>query len=811
MEPRLPVNPAVRPGPPAGQAEPFRYRLGLDLGSNSIGWCVLDLDAGGRPCGVRDAGVRILSPNEEAGRDPQSKTSLAAERRDARSARRRRGRFVRRRDRLMETLIGAGLMPVDRIVRKSLERLDPYALRKEALDRRLSPSEIGRALFHLNQRRGFKSNRIISDSDHDERSSMKQGIKRLEVELESAGVRTLGELLANGRSGPGGGSVRFRPERNGSKNLYAFYPTRSMIESEVDAIWTSQRRWHSDLLTDELLRKIQHIIVDQRPLKPQVPGRCTLFSEDERAPKAHPLFQRFRIFQDVGSLRVREGLSERPLRLDERDHVVLALASCVGAGSGGIVPFERLRAKAGLLDGARLNSEGAADRRKGFACDETSLKLRSKNAFDRVWDGLPHERRCAVVERLLEVQDEAGLCSWLRREFGLSPDAAEFVSGVRLPQGYGHLGLPALRGLVEVFEKESEAFVDSRTGEVWRRPLTYDEAVGRLGVHHSDFRPSARLERLPYYGEVLPRSVVAREVGSSRSQERRGRVSNPTVHIGLNQLRVVVNALISVYGPPSEIVVELARELKLSRQRKIEVRKENRENRQRNDRIRETLGERGVADTYESRLRMRLYEQLPASEHVCVYTGTPISLEMLFGGLVEIDHVLPYSKTLDDGFSNKVLCTVEANRTKGNRAPEDAWSGEALREIVERAERLFQEKCWRFQIGAMAARSPPSPPLTAVLNTRATKLKQDRHDTVSGPTKSYHALHIQVSGKDVRGIDPVVAVTIWDSHRESLRGIRGDRRRLVGRIEVDFRLGCIGPKQAGPENGCQHGRKHFLT
>ena len=59
-----------------------------------------------------------------------------------------------------------------------------------------------------------------------------------------------------------------------------------------------------------------------------------------------------------------------------------------------------------------------------------------------------------------------------------------------------------------------------------------------------------------------------------------------------------------------EIVVELARELKLSRQRKIEVLKENRQNRQRNGRIREKLGERSVADTYESRLRMRLYEQL---------------------------------------------------------------------------------------------------------------------------------------------------------------------------------------------------------
>ena len=71
---------------------------------------------------------------------------------DARAGIPWRGRFVRRRDRLMETFVGAGLMPVDRIVRKSLERLDPYALRKEALDRRLSPSEIGRALFHLNQR-----------------------------------------------------------------------------------------------------------------------------------------------------------------------------------------------------------------------------------------------------------------------------------------------------------------------------------------------------------------------------------------------------------------------------------------------------------------------------------------------------------------------------------------------------------------------------------------------------------------------------------------------------------------------------------
>ena len=161
-----------------------RYRLGLDLGSNSIGWCAVLLDGKGTPCGVLDAGVRILTPNEEAGRDPQSKQSLAANRRAARSMRKRRDRFLRRRDRLMETLIEHGLMPKDKTERKDLEKLDPYWLRAAALGQRLELPEIGRAIFHLNQRRGFKSNRI-TDSDDSEGSAMKAGMKALDERLRA--------------------------------------------------------------------------------------------------------------------------------------------------------------------------------------------------------------------------------------------------------------------------------------------------------------------------------------------------------------------------------------------------------------------------------------------------------------------------------------------------------------------------------------------------------------------------------------------------------------------------------------------------
>ena len=694
------------------------YRLGLDMGTNSIGWCAVTLDAEGRPGGVMDAGVRILTPNDEAGRDPKSKSSLAATRTAARGERRRHDRFLRRQERLMAILIEAGLMPRDREQRKALEKLDPYWLRKRALDHRLELHEIGRALFHLNRRRGYKSNRI-ADPDDDEKSAMKQGARALAAAIGMpGGPRTLGEFLADrhrrdrtGHRQPGDKSpepVRFRPTAQGARNLYDYYPTRALVETELDRIWTQQRRHHEDALNHGLQERIERLIVDQRPLKPQIAGRCTFrpgediaamfgFPIDcgERAPRAHPLFQRFRILQDACQLRiVRSGRAERCLTVAERDAVAAALMH----RSGNIVAFDTLRKALKLPDDSRFNYEGSG--RKGFETDRTAARLGSKGAFGKSWRSLPRERQIEVVERLLATADEDELCAWLRREFGLDGDAAERIANLRLPQGHGQFGRSVLRDLVGVMEAESGEAADPETGEIYACPLTYDEAAVRLGLHHSDLRPEQRAA-LPYYGEVLTRDVVPRPSAPEGSQEYVGRVPNPTVHIGLNQLRGIVNALIEAYGPPREIVVELARELKLNRKRKDEIVKENRKNRDANDRIRAELKDLGFADTHDNRLRLRLYGELPGAERVCVYSGTPISKEMLFGGGIEIDHILPHSLTLDDGFANKVLCTREANRRKGNRAPAEAWQGDALREIAGRAERLFRKKAWRFAPDAM--------------------------------------------------------------------------------------------------------------
>ena len=130
------------------------YILGLDLGETSLGWSVVELDKNGGMSRLERMGVRIFSD----GRDSKTKEPLAVARRTARGMRKRRDRYVMRRETLTNKLIKYGLMPENEAERKALERLNPYELRVRGLDEKLLPYELGRALFHINQRRGFKIN-----------------------------------------------------------------------------------------------------------------------------------------------------------------------------------------------------------------------------------------------------------------------------------------------------------------------------------------------------------------------------------------------------------------------------------------------------------------------------------------------------------------------------------------------------------------------------------------------------------------------------------------------------------------------------
>ncbi|OXE35041.1 MAG: hypothetical protein CGW95_16325 [Phenylobacterium zucineum] len=297
-----------------------RYRFALDLGTNSIGWAVYALDQSLNVIDLQGAGVRIFPD----GRNPKSKASLAEDRREPRAARRRRDRYLQRRSYLMAELVKAGLMPADPAARKVLEPLDPYELRAKGLDYALTLHEFGRVLFHLNQRRGFQSNRIADAGKDEDGGKIKQASQALKEKIAELGCRTYGEYLA--RRHAERNQVRVRLIGKDSKSHYDFYPTRDLLKHEFETLWDCQAK-HSPDLTQDLKDHFFNILFFQRPLKPPVIGKCTFFTQDERLSKAHPLSQARRIYQDLNHLKIIIDGVERRLSLADRDKLAFILLS----------------------------------------------------------------------------------------------------------------------------------------------------------------------------------------------------------------------------------------------------------------------------------------------------------------------------------------------------------------------------------------------------------------------------------------------------------------------------------------------------
>jgi CRISPR-associated endonuclease Csn1 len=676
-----------------------KYRLALDLGSTSLGWAMVLLNGKAEPCAVIRAGVRIFPD----GRNPKDGSSLAVTRRTARAMRRRRDRLLKRKARMQRLLVEHGFFPVEEPARKALERLNPYELRAKGLDLPLTPAEFARAVFHLNQRRGFKSNRRTDKKDNDS-GALKAAISSLRAQLDPAGAdgkaRTVGELLWRRMIDPSVRTVRarYREQRvlkeDGKPRIdksYDLYVDRAMVEAEFDAIWAKQAMFNSAQFNESARTALKDCLLHQRKLRPVKPGRCTLEPEEPRAPLALPSQQRFRILQEVNHLRLLGGrLLEQALSLEQRDRLVAALEEGSRSfktaipkllGLPGTVQFN-------LADAKRTELKGNA----------TSMLLSKKDFFGRAWHDFDEARQNEIVLRILEEESEASLVDWLVNSTGVDEVHAMKIANAALPEGYGSLSAKALAKILPAMRSEV---------------ITYDKAVLAAGYeHHSNISHAATtgeiLPELPYYGEYLQRHVGFGTGERKDPPERRfGRIANPTVHIGLNQVRVVVNALIKHYGHPLEVIVEVARDLKQSQDQRRETQERQAKCQMRNERLRkEAAAILGIA---EERVHLAdihkliLWEELSfdVADRRCPYSGVQLSATEVLSGRVEIEHILPFSITLDDSLNNKTVALRLANRVKGNRTPWQAredfaaqgWDYDA---ILQRAERMPRAKRQRF-------------------------------------------------------------------------------------------------------------------
>lgn len=651
----------------------MKYRLGLDVGTNSIGWWCVGLDADGAPAASIGGGARVFSD----GRNPKDGESLAIQRRTPRAMRRRRDRYLARRSDLMDALIATGLMPADEAERQALVRLDPYELRAKAVNGAAKPHELGRALFHLNQRRGFKSNRKTDEPD--DKSKIQPRIIELKQRIERSGAKTLGEYLWNRRRR--GKMVRARPEAG-------FYTDRSLYEHEFDKIREVQAPHQT--LRPEQWDELRKIIFFQRNLRPVDPGWCLLEKGERRAHRALPCAQEFRMVQETNNLRIlAPGEPAKPLTREQRDRVLKELRTRKK------LELDTLLKLLKLPSGARINL--LDENRKALKGDETAARM--KEIFGKRWLDMPVAQRTEIVRKLIETEKPDEIERVAQDEWGLDETAAKKLSHTGLPDGYARLSEKAINKLLPVMEEQG---------------LVYADAVAEIPEYgsHSDFRSSRALDRLPYYGAVLERQCVGGDPTKPKEDEvaHYGRLANPTVHIGLGQLRRLVNRLIETYGKPEEIVIELARELKMNKEEKDKERQKNLKNKEANERREKDIRAAGGAPTPHLLRKLRLWEeQKYGAENVCPFTGSPISFSMAINESTEIEHILPFSKTLDDSMANKVLCLREANRAKKDRSPYDAFHANPTiggrtynyEEIKMRADALPPNKRWRFYPDAM--------------------------------------------------------------------------------------------------------------
>lgn len=632
--------------------------LGLDGGIASTGWSVIDVDdSSGMEGRVLAAGTWMFDPPEEKG---QSGIKLkSAQRRVFRGQRRVVRRRRQRMAQVRRLFFAEGLLAsADRDALKH-PGLDPWRLRAAALTWVLSPAELAIALGHIARHRAFKSNAKGAAGVNAPDDSKKMLKASAETREKLAKYGTPARMLLEDNAFFDRGVRRLR-NRDGD---YSRSLRRDDLADEVREIFRSQRRLGSAVASERLEAHFTEVAFHQRPLQDSeaMVGECPFERGEKRSAKRAPSFELFRLLARLGSLTIVERGGSRRLTPAE----LAAATADFGATAG--LSFRALRRKIGLpasalFEGVKPDEEAKRDAvaRSGKAAEGTARlrRLIAGRHGDLAWQSL--WANPALLDRVAQVvsfRNDLGRIAEGLDEVGIDPairatlvDAAA-AGDLDLFTGAGHISAKAARAIIPGL----------------LRGLLYDKACAEVGYDHT-----ASLERHAFDVGATAKEALARILRQERVS--RELVGSPTARKAIIEMLKQVKAVIEEYGLPDRIHIELARDVgkSIEERREIEhgIEKRNRQK----DRLRAQFAEKigrppkdGTAGA-EELLRFELWEQQGCR---CLYSDTYISPEQLLDGknLVQVDHILPWSRFGDDSFHNKTLCTAKANQDKKGRTP----------------------------------------------------------------------------------------------------------------------------------------------
>ena len=676
-----------------------KHVLGLDLGVGSIGWCLIALDAQGDPAEILGMGSRVVPLNnatDAADFSIGKAFTVNQERTARRTMRRGFARYQLRRYRLRRELEKVGMLPDAALIQLPLLELWELRERAATAGRRLTLPELGRVLCHINQKRGYRHVKsdaaaIVGDEGEkkkDSNSAYLAGIRandeKLQDEHKTVGQYFAEQLRQNQSESPTGGiSYRIKDQ------IFS----RQRYIDEYDQIMAAQRVHYPDILTDEFIRMLRdEVIFMQRPLKSckHLVSLCE-FEKQEKvmrvqqddgkggrqlverkikfgpkvAPKSSPLFQLCRIYEAVNNIRLtRPDGSPRDITPEERAKIVAHLQSSASLSFAALKKLlkekaliaDQLTSKSGLKGNTTRVALATALQPYPQYHHLLDMELETRMMTVQLTDeetGEVTEREVAVVTDsyvrqplyrlwhiLYSIEERDAMRRALITQLGMKE---EDLDGGLLDQLY------RLDFVKPGYGNKSAKFICKLLPQL-QQGLGYSEACAAVGYRHSNS---------PTSEEITERTLLEKIPLLQRNELRQ-----PLVEKILNQMINLVNALKAEYGV-DETRVELARELKMSREERERMAEGNRRREKENKAIAEKIRECGL---FPTKSRIRKYMLWEEAGEKCLYCGQILTLsQCLNGDDMEVEHIIPKSVLYDDSYGNKTCACRRCNKEKGNR------------------------------------------------------------------------------------------------------------------------------------------------
>lgn len=640
------------------QKQTFTYRLGIDLGTSSIGMALYSLREGGKINKLEHLDSYIFGEPVA----PKEMVTLNTARRNARLIRKQIQRKAARLKKIAYIAASLGVSAQDLRANKD----DVHALRAQALEQELSLVQLVKVLSHLVKNRGYKG--TLEDGTVGKKLNQTQALLQ--------GNKTLGQLLWERKNAAQGEPWR-KVEEDGT------FIYRNAVEDEFERIWQTQSKYHAELNRNytvgyenmfpdfpgqkeiTLKQAFHSALFYQRPIKWELEtvGACSIYPQEKRAALSQPAYQNYRLAKTLSNLRIynKTGKEDYPLTLAQKTQVYHYVQTAYEEYSKESAKFSyaKIYALLGLGADERFTVDRGRSADDGLKGNTTAAAFYQAGVLNE-WSNLDDKAQELVCEFLANITTYSDIednnPAYVQTKF------TELTANIKAEPAQSKAALEFILQLREkhFFSKHTDFRLEQGRAP-FSVPALFQITEGLLqGNEETDIIAAlSKQNQTPAGGKLRSAAKILHQEA----------INDPVISKALTEFHRVMNYVVKKYGQPAEVVVELSREIKNSLRRRQFLEGQNRAAaKERQEAVKE-LQAHHIRVTGRNIEKYLLWQE---QDKTCPYSGKVISMEQAFDEKqTQVDHIIPQRGEIGgpNVFENKVLAFTQENKDKSNRLP----------------------------------------------------------------------------------------------------------------------------------------------